>query len=209
MDATPGAAPWGTVTVPAQVLALNVDACPLASVWPCASRREITTPVDPGAHGLTLDTWTLVPAGAPPCCAESGRAPVGGVPVPPPPPPPPPPGRPNPTVTVKVAVTVLGKSSASVTVQVTVVVPTGKTEPDAGEQPTVGLGMSSSTTVGGVYVTTTGVRLNTVMLAGTPVRARSVSVAAATLTFAVPLAPAVPGASSRIVTVIVLVPLVT
>src|SRR5579871_2992497 len=52
------------------------------------------------------------------------------------------------TVTVKGVVTGLLVSSLSLAVQVTVVVPTGKVEPDAGLQPTVGVSPPSSLAVG-------------------------------------------------------------
>jgi hypothetical protein len=58
------------------------------------------------------------------------------------------------TATVKLTVGGVLRSSVSETVQVTVVVPIGKVDPEAGRQLTVALaGLSSSTTVGGVYVT--------------------------------------------------------
>src|SRR5260370_19805088 len=83
------------------------------------------------------------------------------------------------TVTVNVLLTVLGLSSALVAVQVTVVVPSGKVEPEAGVQLTVGAVTSpaSSTAVGRAQVTTapSGLLTSTVMLAGTPAMPRSVS----------------------------------
>src|ERR1044072_1380724 len=80
------------------------------------------------------------------------------------------------TTTAKVAPTGLLSSSSSKAVQVTMVVPTGNVEPDGGLQ-SAGNSDSSSEAmaVGGVYSTTTGTSLETVMLSGTPTRIRSSS----------------------------------
>src|SRR5260370_30955100 len=80
------------------------------------------------------------------------------------------------TVTVNVLLTVLGLSSALVAVQVTVVVPSGKVEPEAGVQRTVGAGSSpaSSTAVGRAHGTTppAGLFTSSPMLARTPATPR-------------------------------------